>query len=135
MNPVSILTLPLPELSKKLRDGSLPPDHVYYAYVGKVRSKGGGPASHPPWGWIFWGGVQHKVQTWLECCSAVTAHEPVVGPSVAFCEWLESWASGCHSSQCGLEEKRAASSICRAHTFPRCREIAESCCCLLFISK
>uniref|UniRef100_A0A8C3TTT6 Fatty acid amide hydrolase n=1 Tax=Catharus ustulatus TaxID=91951 RepID=A0A8C3TTT6_CATUS len=26
--------------SKKLRDGSLPPDHVFYAYVGKVRSKG-----------------------------------------------------------------------------------------------
>ncbi|NXU85044.1 FAAH1 hydrolase, partial [Xiphorhynchus elegans] len=33
---VSILSLPLPELSKKLRDGSLPPDHVFYAYVGKA---------------------------------------------------------------------------------------------------
>uniref|UniRef100_A0A8D0EH62 Fatty-acid amide hydrolase 1 n=1 Tax=Strix occidentalis caurina TaxID=311401 RepID=A0A8D0EH62_STROC len=37
---ISILSLPLPELSKKLRDGSLPPEHVFYAYVGKVRSKG-----------------------------------------------------------------------------------------------
>lgn len=36
VNPVSILSLPLPELSKKLRDGSLPPDHVFYAYVGKA---------------------------------------------------------------------------------------------------
>ncbi|NXK06371.1 FAAH1 hydrolase, partial [Herpetotheres cachinnans] len=33
---VSILSLPLPELSKKLRDGSLPPEHVFYAYVGKA---------------------------------------------------------------------------------------------------
>nr|XP_002195897.1 fatty-acid amide hydrolase 1 [Taeniopygia guttata] len=32
----SILSLPLPELSKKLRDGSLPLDHVFYAYVGKA---------------------------------------------------------------------------------------------------
>uniref|UniRef100_A0A8C0BID2 Fatty-acid amide hydrolase 1 n=1 Tax=Buteo japonicus TaxID=224669 RepID=A0A8C0BID2_9AVES len=37
---ISILSLPLPELSKKLRDGSLPLEHVFYAYVGKVRSKG-----------------------------------------------------------------------------------------------
>uniref|UniRef100_A0A8C3DVL4 Fatty-acid amide hydrolase 1 n=1 Tax=Corvus moneduloides TaxID=1196302 RepID=A0A8C3DVL4_CORMO len=36
VNMVSILSLPLPELSKKLRDGSLPPDHVFYAYVGKA---------------------------------------------------------------------------------------------------
>ncbi|KAM7046325.1 fatty-acid amide hydrolase 1 [Acridotheres tristis] len=36
VKPVSILSLPLPELSKKLRDGSLPPDHVFYAYVGKA---------------------------------------------------------------------------------------------------
>ncbi|NWW93830.1 FAAH1 hydrolase, partial [Rhynochetos jubatus] len=36
VNVVSILTLPLPELSKKLRDGSLPPEHVFYAYVGKA---------------------------------------------------------------------------------------------------
>ncbi|NXA59060.1 FAAH1 hydrolase, partial [Mohoua ochrocephala] len=36
VNVVSILSLPLPELSKKLRDGSLPPDHVFYAYVGKA---------------------------------------------------------------------------------------------------
>ncbi|XP_065698580.2 fatty-acid amide hydrolase 1-like [Patagioenas fasciata] len=33
---VPILSLPLPELSKKLRDGSLPPDHVFYAYVSKA---------------------------------------------------------------------------------------------------
>ncbi|NXY76195.1 FAAH1 hydrolase, partial [Glareola pratincola] len=36
VNMVSILSLPLPELSKKLRDGSLPPEHVFYAYVGKA---------------------------------------------------------------------------------------------------
>ncbi|NWS95461.1 FAAH1 hydrolase, partial [Mionectes macconnelli] len=36
VNPVSILSLPLPELSKKLRDGSLPLDHVFYCYVGKA---------------------------------------------------------------------------------------------------
>ncbi|NXE24789.1 FAAH1 hydrolase, partial [Ardeotis kori] len=36
VNVVSILTLPLPELSRKLRDGSLPPEHVFYAYVGKA---------------------------------------------------------------------------------------------------
>ncbi|NXY35257.1 FAAH1 hydrolase, partial [Pomatorhinus ruficollis] len=36
VNAASILSLPLPELSKKLRDGSLPPDHVFYAYVGKA---------------------------------------------------------------------------------------------------
>ncbi|NWX37359.1 FAAH1 hydrolase, partial [Notiomystis cincta] len=36
VNAVSILSLPLLELSKKLRDGSLPPDHVFYAYVGKA---------------------------------------------------------------------------------------------------
>ncbi|NWV48494.1 FAAH1 hydrolase, partial [Daphoenositta chrysoptera] len=36
VNVVSILSLPLPELSRKLRDGSLPPDHVFYAYVGKA---------------------------------------------------------------------------------------------------
>lgn len=55
MNMISILSLPLPELSRKLRDGSLPLEHVFYAYVGKVRSKGGGAASHPQWGWLFWG--------------------------------------------------------------------------------
>lgn len=47
MNMVSILSLPLPELSKRIQDGSLPPEHVFYAYVGKVRSKGGGAAFHP----------------------------------------------------------------------------------------
>ncbi|NWI60520.1 FAAH1 hydrolase, partial [Calyptomena viridis] len=36
VNVVSILSLPLPELSKKLRDGSLPLDYVFYAYVGKA---------------------------------------------------------------------------------------------------
>ncbi|KAF1418455.1 Fatty-acid amide hydrolase 1, partial [Spheniscus magellanicus] len=36
VNMISILSLPLPELSKKLRDGSLPPEHVFYAYVGKA---------------------------------------------------------------------------------------------------
>ncbi|XP_009873832.1 PREDICTED: fatty-acid amide hydrolase 1-like, partial [Apaloderma vittatum] len=36
VNTVSILSLPLPELSKKLRDGSLPLEHVFYAYVGKA---------------------------------------------------------------------------------------------------
>ncbi|RMC08634.1 hypothetical protein DUI87_14882 [Hirundo rustica rustica] len=36
VNVASIVSLPLPELSKKLRDGSLPPDHVFYAYVGKA---------------------------------------------------------------------------------------------------
>ncbi|NXJ88512.1 FAAH1 hydrolase, partial [Corythaixoides concolor] len=36
VNVISILSLPLPELSKKLRDGSLPPEHVFYAYVGKA---------------------------------------------------------------------------------------------------
>ncbi|NXI39866.1 FAAH1 hydrolase, partial [Galbula dea] len=36
VNVVSILSLPLPELCKKLRDGSLPPEHVFYAYVGKA---------------------------------------------------------------------------------------------------
>ncbi|NWV36479.1 FAAH1 hydrolase, partial [Grantiella picta] len=36
VNVASILSLPLPELSRKLRDGSLPPDHVFYAYVGKA---------------------------------------------------------------------------------------------------
>ncbi|NWX77300.1 VDHAP protein, partial [Alca torda] len=36
VNMVSILSLPLPELSKKLRDGSLPLEHVFYAYVGKA---------------------------------------------------------------------------------------------------
>ncbi|XP_050163016.1 LOW QUALITY PROTEIN: fatty-acid amide hydrolase 1-like [Myiozetetes cayanensis] len=36
VNVVSILSLPLPELSKKLRDGSLPLDHVFYSYVGKA---------------------------------------------------------------------------------------------------
>ncbi|NWV00215.1 FAAH1 hydrolase, partial [Upupa epops] len=36
VNMVSILSLSLPELSKKLRDGSLPPEHVFYAYVGKA---------------------------------------------------------------------------------------------------
>ncbi|NWS29846.1 FAAH1 hydrolase, partial [Polioptila caerulea] len=36
VNVVSILSLRLPELSRKLRDGSLPPDHVFYAYVGKA---------------------------------------------------------------------------------------------------
>lgn len=32
----------MPELSKKLRDGSLPPDHVFYAYVGKVGARAAG---------------------------------------------------------------------------------------------
>ncbi|NWX39612.1 FAAH1 hydrolase, partial [Steatornis caripensis] len=36
VNMTSILSLPLPELSKKLRDGSLPPEHVFYTYVGKA---------------------------------------------------------------------------------------------------
>ncbi|NXN92187.1 FAAH1 hydrolase, partial [Rhinopomastus cyanomelas] len=36
VNMVSILSLSLPELSKKLQDGSLPPEHVFYAYVGKA---------------------------------------------------------------------------------------------------
>ncbi|NXK55158.1 FAAH1 hydrolase, partial [Chauna torquata] len=36
VNMVSILSLSLPELTKKLRDGSLPPEHVFYAYVGKA---------------------------------------------------------------------------------------------------
>ena len=69
---ISILSLPLPELSKKLQDGSLPPEHVFYAYVGKVRSKGGRAVSHPQWGWLFLGEAQHKVQTlvqtWFKCC-------------------------------------------------------------------
>lgn len=52
---ISILSLPLPELSKKLQGGSLPLEHVFYAYVGKVRSEGGGAASHPQWGWLFVG--------------------------------------------------------------------------------
>ncbi|XP_030906654.2 fatty-acid amide hydrolase 1 isoform X1 [Melopsittacus undulatus] len=38
VNVVSILKLPLPELTKKLRDGSLPLEHVFYAYVGKALS-------------------------------------------------------------------------------------------------
>ncbi|NXJ09020.1 FAAH1 hydrolase, partial [Odontophorus gujanensis] len=36
VNMVSILSLSLPELSKKIQDGSLPPEHVFYAYVGKA---------------------------------------------------------------------------------------------------
>ncbi|XP_064003694.1 fatty-acid amide hydrolase 1-like isoform X1 [Pogoniulus pusillus] len=36
VNMVSILSLPLPELSKRIQDGSLPPEHVFYAYVGKA---------------------------------------------------------------------------------------------------
>ncbi|NXP68687.1 FAAH1 hydrolase, partial [Chloropsis cyanopogon] len=36
VNLVSILSLPLPELSEKLRDGSLPLDHVFYAYLKKA---------------------------------------------------------------------------------------------------
>ncbi|XP_042675106.1 fatty-acid amide hydrolase 1-like isoform X1 [Centrocercus urophasianus] len=36
VNLVSILSLSLPELSKKIQDGSLPPEHVFYAYVGKA---------------------------------------------------------------------------------------------------
>ncbi|NWU16251.1 FAAH1 hydrolase, partial [Cephalopterus ornatus] len=36
VNVVSILSLPLPELAEKLRDGSLPLDHVFYSYVGKA---------------------------------------------------------------------------------------------------
>ncbi|NXX77028.1 FAAH1 hydrolase, partial [Urocolius indicus] len=36
VNVVSILSLTLPELTKKLQDGSLPPEHVFYAYVGKA---------------------------------------------------------------------------------------------------
>ncbi|NXA31427.1 FAAH1 hydrolase, partial [Eudromia elegans] len=36
VNPVSILSLSLPELTKKLRDGSLPPEYVFCAYVGKA---------------------------------------------------------------------------------------------------
>ncbi|NXP32561.1 FAAH1 hydrolase, partial [Leiothrix lutea] len=36
VSAASIVSLPLPELAKKLQDGSLPPDHVFYAYVGKA---------------------------------------------------------------------------------------------------
>ncbi|NXG28538.1 FAAH1 hydrolase, partial [Dromaius novaehollandiae] len=36
VDTVSILSLPLPELTRKLRDGSLSPEHVFYAYVGKA---------------------------------------------------------------------------------------------------
>ncbi|NXR13602.1 FAAH1 hydrolase, partial [Semnornis frantzii] len=36
VNMVSILSLPLPELTKRIHDGSLPPEHVFYAYVGKA---------------------------------------------------------------------------------------------------
>ncbi|XP_071606332.1 fatty-acid amide hydrolase 1 isoform X1 [Heliangelus exortis] len=36
VNMVSILSLRLPELCKKLQDGSLPPEHVFYAYVSKA---------------------------------------------------------------------------------------------------
>ncbi|NXF86482.1 FAAH1 hydrolase, partial [Eubucco bourcierii] len=36
LNMVSILSLPLPELTKRIQDGSLPPEHVFYAYVGKA---------------------------------------------------------------------------------------------------
>ncbi|XP_015725964.1 fatty-acid amide hydrolase 1-like isoform X1 [Coturnix japonica] len=36
VNMVSILSLSLPELSKKIQDGSLPPEHVFYAYLGKA---------------------------------------------------------------------------------------------------
>lgn len=36
VNVTSILNLPLPELTEKLRDGSLPLEHVFYAYVGKA---------------------------------------------------------------------------------------------------
>lgn len=46
---VSILSLSLPELSKKIQDGSLPPEHVFYAYVGKVRA---GCLLSRPWAWF-----------------------------------------------------------------------------------
>ncbi|NXE45291.1 FAAH1 hydrolase, partial [Casuarius casuarius] len=36
VDTVSILSLSLPELTKKLRDGSLSPEQVFYAYVGKA---------------------------------------------------------------------------------------------------
>ncbi|NXL86138.1 FAAH1 hydrolase, partial [Alectura lathami] len=36
VNMVSILSLSLPELSKEIQDGSLPPEHVFYAYLGKA---------------------------------------------------------------------------------------------------
>ncbi|NXC46889.1 FAAH1 hydrolase, partial [Penelope pileata] len=36
VNMVSVLSLSLPELSEKIQDGSLPPEHVFYAYVGKA---------------------------------------------------------------------------------------------------
>ncbi|NWI66650.1 FAAH1 hydrolase, partial [Todus mexicanus] len=76
---VAILSLPLPELSKKIQDGSLPPEHVFYAYVGKVRSKGSGAACHMWWGWLL-GEAQHKVQMLLCCnCLLVSA-----GPFCAF---------------------------------------------------
>uniref|UniRef100_A0A8D2P2G4 Fatty-acid amide hydrolase 1 n=1 Tax=Zosterops lateralis melanops TaxID=1220523 RepID=A0A8D2P2G4_ZOSLA len=39
LSAASILSLPLPELSKKLQDGSLPPEHVFYAYVGKLATE------------------------------------------------------------------------------------------------
>ncbi|XP_025909483.1 fatty-acid amide hydrolase 1-like [Nothoprocta perdicaria] len=36
VDPVSILSLSLPELTRKLRNGSLPPEYVFCAYVGKA---------------------------------------------------------------------------------------------------
>ncbi|XP_042729914.1 fatty-acid amide hydrolase 1-like [Lagopus leucura] len=36
VNLVSILSLSLPELSKRIQEGSLPPEHVFYAYVRKA---------------------------------------------------------------------------------------------------
>ncbi|NWR70718.1 FAAH1 hydrolase, partial [Centropus unirufus] len=36
VNMTSILSLPLPELAQKLRDGSLPLEHVFYTYVSKA---------------------------------------------------------------------------------------------------
>lgn len=65
---VPILSLPLPELSKKLRDGSLPPDHVFYAYVGKVRTEGGGAASHQWWDWLSGEKLNTRFKCWFKCC-------------------------------------------------------------------
>lgn len=59
---VSILSLSLPELSRKLRDGSLPPEHVFYAYLSKVRSEGSRAGSCPTLGLVLLGEAQHKVQ-------------------------------------------------------------------------
>jgi len=68
VNTVSILSLSLPELSKKLQDGSLPPDHVFYAYVGKVSSSSGGAVSHPRWGWLSWEKPRTRFKCWFTLC-------------------------------------------------------------------